>query len=406
MVSRSDRSATGVAISVTRVLAMPVGAPASAPPVIDEPWDASDASRREALSALFRQVRVRVGADARVHVTLMPPLAEARCIDLPPLAAEDLRLLLARDLARHVPGGREGHVVQVDSVRSNAEGPRRRLITFASSALVDDVLHAAATAGVAIASISAAPLAWIHRARTDAHGHRWIGVRSADRVHLVRVDDQGLLELRRIPTTAALPGHVQWVATSAEDALRWAATNAARRDEESLWPESVYGERTRRTWRRVRALVGAAAVLALAAGVLEWSSMQRATERLAVERASIAGEVSRVMARRDSLRALERRLAAMRGFEAAAPRWLALLASLERALPDDATLATLRGAADTLLLTGHAERAAPVLESLASSPVFNDVRADAPIRQEVEQGAVVAEHFSIALLGARRSSPP
>ena len=108
------------------------------------------------------------------------------------------------------------------------------------------------------------------------------------------------------------------------------------------------------------------------------------------------------MAARDSLAALRQRTAILRGFGAGAPRWSSVIVALGAALPRDASLLSFRSKGDTLILTGEAAQAALVFGALGRSNVLTGVRAEAPIQQQVENGEVVAERFTIAA----RLAPP
>ena len=166
--------------------------------------------------------------------------------------------------------------------------------------------------------------------------------------------------------------------------------------ERSLWPAAVREARARADWRRAGRLSALAAVLAALAAVIAWSAAGRDLARVADERRALAPRVSSAMAARDSLTALGRQLASLRGFGDGTPRWSSVIVALGDALPVDASLVSLRTSGDTLILTGDAGHAAAVFSALGRSSLLNGVRAEAPIQQQVENGEVVAERFTIA----------
>jgi hypothetical protein len=401
-----EKPSIGLAVSASRVLASRLEGERPGGPIHEASWDATAIDRSATLTAILRQLRAKHDELRTLHVALMPPLAEIRLVDLPPLEAEELRSVVAGDMARLLPVTAGRHAVHVAALPDRATPSARRLISVADTALVDDLLEAASTAGLRVASLGAASLAWERAARAQgARSGRWLTATHGGREDALRLGGSGIDGLRRRSSghRDALENPLR-LADDDAGAMLMAARFAAAPDAQCLWPESTYAERSRRAWRRTRMLAVAALLFALASGTIEWRSLRRSNERVAAARSSIAPAVTHAIARRDSLAALDGVLSQVRTFETGAPRWLSLLADLERALPDDATLLSLRAGGDTLTLTGTAERAAPVLEALTGAAGFRDVRADAPIRQEVEDGEVVAEHFTVSLR-SRRGGP-
>jgi hypothetical protein len=399
---RQERSSLGIALSATRVLAVRLAEGRPGEPVLDAAWDANAPARGTSLAAILRSLAAKREGSA-VHVALLPPLAEIRLVDLPPLEADELRALVARDISRLLTVAPTKHAVQVEPLRERAAPSARRVVSVADATLVEDVIEAVAAAGFEVASLGAASLAWERAARArGAKSGRWIVVTHGEREDALRLGPLGIDQLRRRSSVHqdAIEDGIR-LAEDADAALLEAARHAAAPDALCLWPERTHTERTRRAWRSMKVLAAAALALSLAAGAVEWRSLQRSAQRVTAERQAIAPTVTDAMARRDSLGALDRVLAQVRDFETGTPRWLSLLADIERALPDDVTLLSLRVGGDTLTLSGTAERAAPVLEALAGAPGFEDVRPDGPIRQQVEEGEVIAEHFTVSLRSRR-----
>jgi hypothetical protein len=419
--SRSGRAAIGVSIDASRVVASELALDAAgSTSAFTRAWDSTSATRGAALATIFRELRAAAPAATSLHIALLPPLAELRIVALPPLDADELRSAVAGDLRSYFPFGEGPHLLQVHAA-DEAEAPTARPITVAAKRLVGDVLDAATTAGWRVRSIAAAHLAWAAAARTSARTNGrvtgrvtggvagrdgtdlWVRVRTLGREDTLRVGPSGIRALRRSAFPSASADGAVVLAPDAEEAMVLAAAHAARADADSLWPETVYAARLRRVWRQVRAFaLASAALLALAAG-LEWQSLRRAEGRVAAARAALQPVVAEALARRDTLLRLEEALHQLQRFETDVPRWLWLLAVVDAALPGDASLLSLRGTGDTLVLIGEGERAAPALDALGRIPALGAVRVDAPIQQRVDEGEVVAERFT--LLVRLRPSP-
>ena len=401
--------AIGVSLSGSRIVAAELsdgrGAAAAA---FERAWDVDDIARRETVTAIFRALRAAATDPgvAVLHLALLPPLAEVRIVELPPLDADELRPVLAQDLLRYFPLGPARQVVQVhaSAPRADAVTPSRA-ISVAEEALIEDLLAAAEAEGWKVGSIVAAQFAWAEsaRAREVANSSAWVEIRSAGRSDRLLLSDSGIAAIRRgaVAADSSAPSSTL-LAADDTTAMVLAASHAAFPDQDSLWPARTYAMRSKLIWRRVRTLAIASAALLIVAIGIEWRSLKREELRVAAERAELRPAVAAALARRDSLQSLERVLGAIRGFESDSPAWLALLTSVEAALPEDASLISFRGVGDTLVLVGEAERAAPVLAALAGARALRAVRADAPIQQQVEDGEVVAERFTILTLLAPR----
>jgi hypothetical protein len=96
---------------------------------------------------------------ARVHVALLPPLADARLVTLPPLRPQEAEAVLRRDAARHFVGGTTARVVGVAPRARRAPGPV--LAAATPLALIETVRSAATAAGLRLARIVPAHAAWL-----------------------------------------------------------------------------------------------------------------------------------------------------------------------------------------------------------------------------------------------------
>src|SRR5690242_8108532 len=133
----SKKILTGIAISATELCAVDIRlrgasdrvwrAPLDAPPTEGANWP----SLASALSGLARELGVTGG---RLAVSLMPPLAEVRQLDLPPMREEDLTRLLSRNPARYFVGARGPQIVGASAPIRRARGETSPVIAAAAPA--------------------------------------------------------------------------------------------------------------------------------------------------------------------------------------------------------------------------------------------------------------------------------
>ena len=440
----------GVALAPRSMVAVVPGAPAA------RAWAFADAGE----SAVAPELRSALGAlhaalgDAAprgvLHVSLLPPFARLRFLDVPGIDAIEAQRVVARDASRYVPvhGGTEPLVVEIES--SGPRGRRPFVATIASRALVEAVHGAALAAGWRRVRIVSAYSAWSASARLLLPATslaRTLVLCDDDEVAILGVRDGYVAALRRFPArapdVAALVApllHERSLAPAGSparlavigdgvvaDALR-ALTGSGSPDTASgrrsgvaaespalvaarfarrargplLLTDSERTSREHRSRRNTRVrFVAAALLLAAAAGVELWGATRERVS-LAGERSRIRDAVSRALSTRDSLTMATDRLASLRSTIDGSPRWSRVVTSLASELPEDAFLTALRAAEDTLRLEGTATRAAPVFEALRGDPVVRSVRPDGPIRQEVADGETT-ESFS--LLASLRRAP-
>jgi hypothetical protein len=341
--------------------------------------------------------------EARIlHVALLPPLAEVRILALPSIPADELLPALSRDSARYFPVGAIPQVLQVMPLESGpGASSASSLVARADEALVEDILAAVDESGWKVASIIPAAYSWTRAIATPAEGSAPVTavVRSTGREDHLTIGPDGLRALRRIPiangTGSPLVAAARLLAADDEQARLLAARHANLPDALSLWPLRVLDSRRRRLLVRARWFAAAAAVILVASAVVEWQQLVRAEIAIAAERADMRTDVERTITRRDSLSANLALLGRVREFEGGSADWLALLGAIEAGLPEDAYLHSMRAFGDTIVLVGDAVRAAPVVTALAQLRELDGVRIDAPIQQQVEDGEVVAERFTI-----------
>lgn len=379
-----------------------------------------------------------------LHVALLPPLAQLRRVELPGLSSSEARQVLRREPSRYLPLADDASAVELEI---EGEGWRRAspFTLFAAPRALIDGIHAAAEAtGWRVAEIVPAESAWAAGASTllarANGGGRALVVCFDDRVEVVRVKDDRVATIRRVPVETpdlpslalALAGNgdgegsrrtgvavigdspaaeelraalgtpaVAPRAAKGDGALQLspallAARFAPRADGPALLPEAARLTVEHRGARATKLRFAAAAALLLAAAGLQLAGTGRERARIAAERDRLREPVARAMATRDSLEQVAGQLALLRSTAASAPRWSALIASLSSELPDDAYLISLRADNDTLHLEGSAARASGVFDALARVRGVRMVRPEGPIRQEVSADGVASEHFTVS----------
>jgi hypothetical protein len=338
----------------------------------------------------------------RRRLVLLPPLAEVRIEELPTIGGEQLRAVVARDASKYFAVGAEPQVVQVRPSLDRAQTAfSAHLLSASPERVVNAVLRAASESGWSVNSLSAAQIAWGEAGGggASANGTRKTALVSMDdRVELLELAGPRITQIRRLrggDSTAATDG-VRSLASGSEDAAALAARYVPSTDADSLWPDAVRADRQRAQFAiATRFGVGAVVLLAIAA-IVEWIGAGSAVSRVAAERAAIAPRVAVALASRDSIQTLDAQRAALESFGSGSARWSSALVELSRALPQSASLISFRASGDSVFFVGDAEHAADVFTALSTSKTFKGVRADAPIQQQMDNGVVVAERFTIA----------
>lgn len=366
------------------------------------------------LEEALRSLRSIVdGTRVRLHVALLPPVAELRLLELPGLQEAEAELVVRRDTARFFPRRYESPVVELQG-----SGWRRRspfVAVATPSQVVDDVGIAAQHAGFEFGGIVPAQLAWA-ASMPKSSAPQDLLVALDNQLLLLRVRNRRIVATRRLPkgeadlSPAALR---QQLATedillsadatlllSADEVAACAATAVVRVAAPLFLPEESRARVRRRARLAVLSRLSAAALLVAAAGALELAGLRHERHRVAAERSRISGAVSQSLTLRDSIALLRDRLAAVRDLESSSSQWSGLMSSIADALPRDAFLKSLIVDGDSLKLEGSSERAAPVFDAVAAVAGVVTVHPTAPIRQEVRGGAM-DEQFALAALLAR-----
>jgi hypothetical protein len=387
----------------------------------------------EALRALARDAGISNG---RLSVALMPPLAEARGIDLPPLREFEMHQLLVRGAGKYFVGARGAQVV--GAVRTRRAGEKATTVAAAASARLVSAIHEAARAagwtvdGVipAEAAWSAAAAAWLARGKGSAQ----LLVAHSDRTDLLQVEGSTLVGIRRFrggasdaaiiaETTGRGAVHVGVVGNP--DARRELAHGLSSRGvnvdtpsgpvpelseqpdllaaafatpdaEPALVTDAMRAERAIAQRRFITRLAVAAGVLLVAAAALELWGAKRELASIDAQRAELGSQIAATIVGRTTVENAFRQLAALSEAERTSARWSAVLAQVSDRLPPEAYLTGFRGRGDTVTVDGLADRASRVFNAVEKIPTLSGVRATAPVRIETMEDGSTLERFTIA----------
>jgi Tfp pilus assembly protein PilN len=393
------------------------------------------------LAAAFAELKARLGAgfdDANVDIALLPPLADARLVPLPPLSKREAEAVIQRDAARHFVGGavaRAVAVLQPPAGVAAVEGTHPVLAAAAPVATLEAARAAATEVGWLVNSIVPAHGAWLAGPEKGwaANGTRAVFAAHGDAVHVMRIEGETLRGVRRVPASlmpevvgaagtgpgraivCGEPGRRETLSravaaagwTLADDAARSrssaevAALRAGRSPLE-LVPPSLTAERWRRSRRIGQRLAAAALVLIACAAAIEYWGVQRELHAVRDRRAAIRADVAPLLTTRDSINEMESRTAAIREIEQSAPRWTRALFDLALLLPADAYLTSVRTRGDTLVIEGSGASAGEAMQALRRAGSLRDFRLEGIVERELEDGSTAVERFRLSA----RLKPP
>lgn len=446
----------GIALSATALCATD-GVGRSSTGVRRLPLDppAADALTWPSLTKALTQLQSDLNGE-RISIALMPPLAEVRSVDLPPLRDDESEAVLMRAAARYFVTARQPQLVGVVRGRrggrgGSARGGSQTVVAAAAPArLVAAIRAAARDAGLAIAGIGPAESAWGAAAVSSwpafAKGPALVVVSHPDRTDLLRLDDGRLAAVRRFQAGAADAALIADAArNTGSSPLRLAAFGPREQRQEltrdlssrgiaTVIPDERAGDggssdpdvlaaryaapregpvfrsddlraASRAEAWRATALVAAAAVALLVGGaaVRLWG-LNRQLDAVRAQRARLAPRLSATLMGRTSVEAVYRSLAGLNALERSAPTWANTIADLTDALPDAAYLTAFRTRGDSLVVEGLAEQASDVFNAMEKMPSLANVRAGAPVRRELQSDTVPLERFTIVALQPPRSS--
>lgn len=378
-----------------------------------------------------------------LSVALLPPLAEVRLVDLPPLAERELRQLLTRGATRYFLHARGQQTVGALSGRSASGAPAPVLAVTAPSRIVGAIYAAANEANWSVDTLTPAEGAWAAAAPTlwPAFARRTASllVQDGDRVALLELDGGRLANVRRFrggehdadligdaiaqaspvgvapavgliggaearhELSAALasrgirvsPAPAGW-AEHAESPDAMAAIFAASSAGPLLTTEAARVERQRRLGRATFAVFGAAAALLVAAALIQLWGVRRQLAAVRAERESLRSRVAATLVGRSSMEDAYGRLTALAAAERTAPQWSSVIATLSARLPSDAYLTAIHTRGDSLSVDGLAVSAARAFDAVDGMSDLVDVHAPSPVRRLSPEGSSPMERFTLA----------
>lgn len=388
----------------------------------------------DALRMLARDAGV---GGARLTIALMPPLAEARGVDLPALSDDEMQQILARGAGKYFATARGQQVVGSVRTYARAKSATVPLVAVAANArLVSAIQDAVSAAGFELETIIPAEAAWSQAAGlgSRAKGNSQLLIAHADRTDLLGVTDGRLTSIRRFRTAADdarliaeafPPGARQLGMVGNADARREVARVLAARgvsaealpgvsSEQADSPDFLAAafaspaaepalvtdamraaERSRIAAITTRVAI-AAGLLVVASLGLEWWGLRRELNAVKAERAALAPQISSTLVGRTTVENAFRQLAALGIQDRAAPHWSDVIAGLSQRLPTDAFFTGFRGRGDSVSVDGLAEHAARAYDAIEKVPGLTGVRSAGPVRIETPDDGPPMERFAIA----------
>lgn len=429
-IALGDQALTGV------FLRKKLGSPCTTVPLsLDPEGLESGAELTRAFSQLKASLEDEAGTStdgASVTTALLPPLADARMVSLPPMREAEAMSVLERDVARYFLGANRPRVVggrlpkgKVRHVRRGEGQPLPVLAAAASLSLVEAVRSAISSVGWRGVAFAPGHGPWL-RAATSVRGSEITSVAAvmADTVHLLRLEGGDPVAVRQIARSdskavaeAAGPGRVLVLAspecfenlhpalvgaglTPFRDPRGWAGAEESTAGwvESSgleLVPPSLAQERKERGRRTVAALAGLTAVFILSSlGVSLWGT-HRELASIQSDRESIREQVAPLLEARDSLDGLRTRLESLQGVSRSAPIWTRSLVELAALLPHDTYLTGLFASGDTVEIEAAGSEAGEAIQLLREAGLFQEVRLMGLVERELEEGETVVERFRL-----------
>ncbi len=371
----------------------------------------------------------------RVSIALLPPLAEARLVELPPLRPGEATMMVAREPRRYFIGAMADRVIAAADRPRGVGGPA--LAATSSAALVDAVREAAGAAGWRVGAVVAAQSAWAAGAREA--GAASIRVSFEGTVYAIALGERGApVSLRRYPVGDAMSGAgsesgpvvvltddapmrpalaagagQQPAATS--DPVAFAALHAASAEPALATPAATRARRAEGI-RSVSRLSAAALLLVVAAGTIELWGARRELEAVSIQRRELGPSLPALLELSDSLAAVEARRVAIREIAATRAPVTPVLMDLASLLPADTYLASFRSRADTLTVEAAGGGAARALTALQGAASLSEVRLRGNVVREMREGSRPIERFTVDALivppaateesGAKTGLPP
>lgn len=369
----------------------------------------------------------------RVRIVLLPPLADVRLVQLPPMRAAEAAAVIRRDAARYFLGDAVARVVGVVMPsRRKANSPV--LAAAAPVALTEAVRSACGFLDWTLDAILPAHTAWLGRAARLTAGRHAAGVVVAaegDVVHVIRAIGS-VTSIRRLPALAAAdlleasgpgPGTAVvfgdrgsrdtlsrtlsgggWMVAGAAAESQSAAEAAAAGAADSiieLVPPTLAAQRRDRARTSAWLIAAAAIVLLAGAGLVELWGAKRELSEIRAQRQAIREQVAPLLQARDSVGRLESRALVIERLEQESPRWTRALFDLALLLPGDTHVTTMRTAGDTLVAEATGDRASAALQALRRSGSLEKIRLVGPVERQLEGGETTTERFRFSAILTR-----
>lgn len=440
----------GASISASELCAV-YGVPRGEPSLLRVPLEplASDAASWPSLARALAELKATTGGE-RISISLMPPLAEVRGVELPPLRDDEAERVLMRAAGRYFVTARQPQIVGLVQGGRSSRAAGTVVAAAAPARLVAAIRAAARDAGLSVDAIGPAEAAWTAAATNLwpalADGAALAIVTHRDRTDLFRLERGRLASVRRFRPGVADVDAILDVAHSGSVSSRPRIAVLGAREErgaltralaahgvQSLGPDArgsgggdpdvlaaefagagagptFRSDETRAAWSaaawRVTALVAAAAVIfAVAGAALQLWGVHRQLDAVRAQRAQLAPRLSATLIGRSSVEAVTRNVMGLNAVERASPGWAHTIAALTSAMPDGAYLTAFRTRGDSIVVEGLAEQASDVFNAMEQLPQLANVRAGAPVRRELQDDLTPLERFTIIALQMPPSTP-
>lgn len=382
-----SRMELGLAIGADRVAARWIDSSGA-----DRRWNADLGETRPLDHALGELADV-IGTASRVSVTVavLPPLARARHVTLPPMSARDRALAVGRMPARYFLGLAEPVAV--------VAAPRGQIVFAVSEQTLRTIDAAMAAAGWQLDRVVPAYAAWrmaaLKRWPAARRGsHDVVAAGDAEWTTITLADGEPQM-IRRTRDPRSATGSLLLADDAAAAAGEAAAFARSVTDVELVSADEAI-RRSRSAGRAARWLTAAAALLLLAAGGVRHIGLLRERDAIIAQRAAMRTRVGAAMSERDSLSRVASVIVAVSRLEQTAPRWSAVVARAAAALPARSSFVSLRAEGDSARIEGEADDATAVFTRLQRAPGLLSVRPVGSIRQETGSDSRTIERWTVS----------
>jgi hypothetical protein len=369
---------------------------------------------------------------ASVHVVLLPPLADTRLVEFPPLRKFEVELVLGRDVAKHFLGANRPQVVGVRlpaRSQNNDSGSKGLPVLAAASGrgFLEALGRDLREVGWEVSGFSPAHAAWVQMA-SGGKGDPHVAVLAVlgPQTHLVRLAAGDPVAVRQIASddlssivdaAGGEPGRVLVLGESLAtqgliQALEragfsvtptpdgWAGAEEATAGQgrvagvDLIPPTMAMARREKRRRLSWGMAVGAVVLVLASLGAHLWGEY-RELGAIQAQRDAIRGQVAPLLLAQDSLTGLTTRVESMEVLSRSAPVWTRSLVELAALLPSDTYLTGLFASGDTVELEASGGRAGEAIQILREAGLFEDLRLQGLVERELEGGETVVERFRL-----------